>query len=188
MNVDALHFWYSDPSKPVALFNRDISPKGDCIKVVNGYVFFTWYKGGMQDRNLMLSRRKIGSDNWVTIQFPDKNTLYTTEYQGINYANSPGGDSHRTTSVGISQIDGTIHLAYDTHSGEMNYRISKKNIAFAPDANFTLANFNPKRNYLKAGQVVSSFTYPHFPMNDAGELILDFRIGGTRRGNLMMAY
>ncbi|WP_378181224.1 Ig-like domain-containing protein [Aquimarina sp. SS2-1] len=188
MNMNGLHFWYSDPSRPVALFNRNITPKGDCIKVVNGYVFFTWYKGGMQDRNLMLSRRKIGSNNWVTIQFPDKNTLYTSTYNGINYANSPGGNSHRTTSVGVSEKDGTVHLAYDTHAGELNFRMSKKNIAFAPDSEFKLSNFNQRTNYLRSDEVINSFTYPNFSMNDAGELMLNYRIGGTRRGNLMMAY
>ena len=188
MNVDALHFWYSNPNKPVALFNRNISPKGDCIKVVNGYVFIAWFKGGMPDRNLMLSRQKIGSSRWVTIQFPEKNTLYTRTYQGVNYASSPGGDSHRTAAVGISQKDGTVHLVYDHHSDELNYRFSNQNIAFGPDAEFTLSNFKPERNYLKPGEVLSSVSYPSFTMNEAGELILDYRIGGTRRGNLMMAY
>jgi hypothetical protein len=188
MNVDGLHFWYSDPKQPVAIYNRNITPKGDCLKVVNGYVFFTWYKGGMKDRNLMVSRRKIGSDSWVTIEFPDKNTLFTGINQGTNYANDPVGDSHRTTSVGVSQKDGTIHLAYDTHSGEMNFRMSKKDIAFGPDSEFVLSNFNDRQNYLKPGEEIKSFTYPNFSMNNDGELMLNYRIGGTRRGNLMMAY
>jgi len=47
-----------------------MSPHGDCIKVHKGYIFFTWYRGGMDDMHVMLSRSKIGSDEWHHIEFP----------------------------------------------------------------------------------------------------------------------
>ena len=34
-------------------FGRRITPHGDCIDVVGGYQFVTWYKGGMDKRDLM---------------------------------------------------------------------------------------------------------------------------------------
>jgi len=40
-------------------FGRRISPHGDCIDVVGGFVFVTWYRGGMDDRTLMLSRKNL---------------------------------------------------------------------------------------------------------------------------------
>lgn len=51
-------------------FGKRITPHGDCIDVINGYVFVTWYKGGMDKRNLMLSRKKVDSETWQTIEFP----------------------------------------------------------------------------------------------------------------------
>ena len=142
----------------------------------------------MQNRNLMLSRRRIDSDTLKTIEFPEKNTLFSGTYGGKDYSSSPGGNSHRTAAVGVSAIDGTIHLAYDNHYDKLNYRMSKKNIAFADDSEFTLSNFLPEQNHLATGEVLGIFTYPGFDTNDAGELILNYRIGGTRRGNMMIAF
>lgn len=188
MSIDGLHFWYNDPNRPVALFNKNITPKGDCITIVNDHIFFVWYKGGMRNRNLMLSRKKIGNIEWKTIEFPDKNTLYTRMYRGVNYFKSPGGNSYRIATVGVSTIDGTIHLVYNNHSDEINYRVSKKNIAFASDANFKLSNFSNKKNYLRPGEVISNFTYPNFNTNKKGELLLDYRVGGSKKGDVMMAH
>ncbi len=188
MNMDGLYFWYPDPKAPVYLFNANITPKDDCFDIVNGYAFLTWYKGGMNARNLMLSRLKLGTNNWVTIEFPETNTLYNTVYNGIDYSKSNGGDSHRTTSIGISGKDGTVHLVFDQHTQDLNYRVSKKDIAFAPDDQFVLANFLPKQNYFKVGEPIVSCTYPNFITNAAGELILNFRIGTSRQGDMMGAY
>lgn len=174
---DALRFWYADGSKPSHKFNRNISPKGDCIQYAKGFVFLSWFKGGMQERNLMVSRYNPSTRKWVTVKFPDKNTLYRSgEYEG-------GGNSHKTTSIGVSALDGTVHLAYDMHGGTLQYRVSKKNVAFAPDAEFTLDNFLAKRNYLKRGDNVSGITYPNFEVNDRGELMLEYRKGTTRQGD-----
>lgn len=79
MNVESLRFWYQDPNKPDYIFNPNIAPKGDCIQVLNGYVFFTWFKGGMQNRNLMLSRLNIATNKWVTINFLI-NLLYIMDF------------------------------------------------------------------------------------------------------------
>ena len=49
-------------------FGPLITPKGDCIKIFQGYFFIAWYQGGMENRNVMLSRSKIGSNKWVHIK------------------------------------------------------------------------------------------------------------------------
>ena len=88
-------------------FSPRISPHGDCIDVVNGYVFVTWYKGGIDKRNLMLSRKNlnIANSNWVSIEFPH-------QHVGFQGTNPTIGDSHNTAAIGISTIDNTIHLIY----------------------------------------------------------------------------
>tara|TARA_R110002049_G_scaffold141584_1_gene303304 strand:+ start:343 stop:546 length:204 start_codon:yes stop_codon:yes gene_type:complete len=55
-----LYFCYADGSKAYH-YAAGISPRGDCMPVVNGYIFFGWYKGGMTNRALMISRKTIGS-------------------------------------------------------------------------------------------------------------------------------
>ena len=37
-------------------FGRNISAHGDCIKTYKEYVFMTWYRGGTEDRHVMLTR------------------------------------------------------------------------------------------------------------------------------------
>ena len=119
ITTEGLYFWYADGSKAYH-YAASISPRGDGMTVVNGYIFFGWYKGG-----------------WVTVQLPHKNTLI-----------QPGnrwGDSHNTISVGVSKIDGTIHIFYDHHNTPLQYIVSKKNKAFAPDSAFILHAFAPTR-------------------------------------------
>lgn len=171
-------------------FSPRITPHGDAIDVVNGYVFVTWYKGGMDKRNLMLSRRKLDSPsaNWVTIEFP---------HQHIGFRGDPTiGDSHNTAAIGVSTIDNTIHLLYDMHAYNkrdypndyFNYSVSVPNAAFVPDEEFNLSLFNPKRNYLKQGQNYTLVTYPMLHRADDGSLLVRFRYGGSGFGDIIMAH
>lgn len=170
-------------------FGPRITPHGDCIDVVNGYVFVTWYKGGMDQRNVMLSRKKLDDPtaNWVTIEFPHKH---------IGFQGNPTiGDSHNTIAVGISTIDNTIHLLYDMHAYSsasyptdfFNYSVSIKNAAFVPDNQFNISLFYPKQNYLKSGQNYDRITYPMFNRAADGSLLVRYRKGGSGNGDIQMA-
>lgn len=170
---EGLYFWYPNGEKAFH-YAPSISPRGDCFTVVNGYVFFGWYKGGMRNRDLMISRKKIGSGKWVTVQLPHKNTLIG--------AGNKWGDSHKTISVGVSKIDGTVHIFYDHHNDPLKYIVSKKNIAFAPDSQFKRANFERTRENLAPGQKVR-MTYPKITHNEMGEIILNYRAGAAVGGN-----
>ncbi len=176
-------------------FSRRITPHGDCVDVINGYAFVTWYKGGMDKRNLMLSRKNLNIDNspWVTIEFPHQHIG-----QGGEILKGTGirGDSHNTAAIGISTIDNTIHIIYDMHAYSrsslpndfFNYSVSKKNMAFVPDNEFTLEIFNQKRTYLKAGQDYERMTYPMIHRADDGSLIVRYRKGGSGNGDILLAH
>lgn len=176
-------------------FSRRISPHGDCIDVVNGYAFVTWYKGGMDQRNLMLSRKNLTVPNssWVTIEFPHQHVG-----QGGELLNGTGirGDSHNTAAIGVSTIDNTIHIIYDMHAYSasalpndfFNYSVSVANAAFVPDAQFNLSLFNPKQNYLKLGQDYERMTYPMIHRADDGSLIARYRKGGSGNGDILLAH
>lgn len=176
-------------------FSQRITPHGDCIDVVNGFAFVTWYKGGMDRRNLMLSRKNLNSpnSNWVTIEFPHKHVGQAGE---ILKGTGTRGDSHNTAAIGISTIDNTIHILYDMHAYRasslpndfFNYSVSLKNKAFVPDNEFTLDIFNPKQNYLKQGQNYERITYPMIHRANDGSLVARYRIGGSGNGDIFMAH
>ena len=174
---EGLYFWYPNGVK-AHHYNPNISPRGDSMVVVNGYIYFGWFKGGMKDRDLMISRKKIGSGNWVNVQLPHKNTLIGPKVNGW-------GDSHKTISVGVSKIDGTVHIFYDHHNDPLKYIVSKKNIAFAPDSEFKASNFEKTRSNLAVGEEIR-ITYPKITQNDKGEIIVNYRKGSAVGGNEMV--
>ena len=173
---EALFFWKADDPKPYH-YGSAINPHGNCVKVVNGYVFYTWYRGGFADRTLMVSRKKIGEGEWVHVALPGKMSLVGGK-----------GDTHHTTNIGICPIDGTVHIMYDHHNEDLNYIVSKKNIAFAPNNEFSANNFLPQRDYLIPGKKVTGVTYPKLFNNDAGEMFFERRLGSAVGGEIVMTY
>lgn len=162
-------------------FGPQISAWGDSVKVHGDYAYVTWYMGGMENRYVMLSRKRLDGDEWETIQFP---------HQHIGFRGDPEiGDSHNTIAVGIAGIDGTVHLLYDMHAytrqnqpdDYFNYNISVPGAATAE--NWDISLFSEKRDYLRQGVVYEGVTYPNFLTNDEGELLATWRIGGDQRGS-----
>lgn len=177
-------------------FGPRITPHGDCIDVVNGFAFVGWYRGDMDDRSLMLSRKDLNDPNseWVTVEFPHS-------HYGFRH-NRDLGDSHNTISVGISTFDNRVHLIYDLHAYTesnipndfFNYSVSAIGGAFVPDEEFNLSLFenentiNAKLNYLKQGENYDRLTYPKMDRTPDGKLIVSYRFGGARNGNRMLAH
>ena len=133
---NALHFNGKD-------FN--ISAHGDAVKTYKHYVFMTWYLGGKENRNVMLSRYNTLTGAVSTIKFPHKHT---------GFRGDPNiGESHNTIGLAISPLNGTIHMVYDLHAYDDNnhggkfkddffrYSYSLKNAADAEDKDFTLDLF-----------------------------------------------
>ncbi len=182
-------------------FGRNISAHGDCIKTYtdsNGtkYVFMTWYRGGKGDRHVMLTRYNINTGLMATIEFPHRHTGYQNQWWI--------GESHNTIGIGISPLDGTVHLLYDMHAysssrpsdGSLSndyfrYSYSMANVASLPDVDFTLDKFVPNTNggykHLRlTGNVAQSefvgLTYPKFFQNNLGDLFMIMREGGNNNG------
>ena len=179
---EALHYWYPDGQKAY-IYAATISPRGDCFTVANGYIFYGWYKGGMNQRNLMLSRKKIGENSWKTIQFSNKNTLIVDPRD----KNGPRifGNTHQTITVAVSDDDGKIHILFDHHNDPLNYIVSKSNIAFARNADFKVSNFESRRSTLTDSERLT-ITYPEINKNNLGELILNYRRGNSHGGSEFM--
>lgn len=177
-------------------FGPRITPYGDCMDVVNGYAFLTWYRGDMDDRALMLSRKNLNDPNseWVSIEFPHSHFGFRGD--------RTLGDSHNTIAVGISTSDNRVHMIYDLHAYTIsdtadsffNYSVSEAGGAFVPDAEFNLSLFenenttNAKLNYLKQGENYQLLTYPEIHRTPDGNLVVTYRYGGAGTGDRMLAY
>jgi len=172
----ALHF-------TEAFFNQLISIHGDCMDVVNDYIYVVWYEGGMTNRMLHLSRKPVGGTTWVDMNLGVSNTLYPAS----DVERAGMGDSHRTAAIGISPIDQTIHISFDQHGGSLRYLKSAPGAAIVPDAQWNTNLMNPERNYLVPGSNLT-VTYPEFTRNDDGGLIFSYRIGGSARGDRHASY
>lgn len=169
-------------------FGQRISPHGSCMDVVGDYIYLTWYQGGMDQRRMMLSRRKISGGSWKTIAFPDVHIGYRGD--------STKGDSHNTIAVGISPIDHTVHLVYDMHAYSkkdfpthyFNYKVSQKGGAIVPDEKWDIAIFSEKLHQLNEEENYERFTYPNLFRGPDGLLFLNWRVGGSGNGNHCLAY
>lgn len=185
-------FEFPDREKYDFYFGSRITPHGDCIEVFEDFVFMTWYKGPEAERNVMLSRYNLRTGVLATIEF---------EHRHTGFQNNPHiGESHNTIAVGVSPIDGTVHLLYDMHSygpsrpadgsfknDYFRYQVSVENAARVPDEEFDSSLFGPKRLYLKKGEDYTHLTYPFFHTNKEGELFVRIRRGGHNNGKYMLA-
>lgn len=173
-------------------FGPRISAHGDAIKKHEDFVFTTWYRGGKYDRHVMLSRYNIKTGVLKTIEFPHTHTGFRGNWWI--------GESHNTIAVGISPLDGTIHMLYDMHfyhntgrfkNDYFRYSYSRKNAATVPDKDFNLSLFveekpgdythvslNGKPNPARYG----GLTYPQFFLNENGDLLMHMRRGGNNNG------
>ena len=183
-------------------FGRNISAHGDAVKVYKHYVFMTWYKGGKQERNVMLSRYNTLTGTLATIEFPHRHT----GFRGDPLV----GESHNTIGLAVSPIDGTIHMVYDMHAYDDNnhggkfkddffrYSFSETGVADLPDEQFTLNKFvkdtssvsqgaDDYKHLTMTGNLADKanfarLTYPKFFTNTDGTLLLYMRLGGNNNG------
>lgn len=183
-------------------FGRNISAHGDAIKVYKHYVFMTWYRGGKDDRHVMLTRYNKQTGTLSTIEFPHRHT---------GFRGDPNiGESHNTIGIAISPINETVHLVYDQHAYSntnfdgkfkndfFRYSFSLPNTASVPDAEFTLNRFVKDTSAVSQGDDdykhltmtgnlddadnFSSLTYPKFFTTNDGTILLYMRLGGNNNG------
>lgn len=183
-------------------FGPMISAHGDAVKPYKQFVFVTWYRGGKQDRHVMLSRYNTQTGSVVSIEFPHQHT----GFRGVPNV----GESHNTIGLAISPINGTIHMVYDLHAYDDNnfdgkfrddffrYSFSIEGAAQLSDEEFTLDKFVKDTSEISQGDddykhvtmtgnladkaVFERLTYPKFFTTDDGTLLLYMRLGGNNNG------
>ncbi len=179
------------------VYGPALSPHGDCIKSYGGFVFMTWYRGGKEDRHVMLSRYNKATGVLKTIEFPHQHTGFKGRWWI--------GETHNTIAIGICPKDETIHMVYDMHRNGtiasladdyLRYSYSIANAATVPDEDFTIDLFvqSPNDNYkhlsfpgINDDNTTKLLTYPAFMTNDEGDLFMKNRFGFDRNSKLLFA-
>ncbi|MEV4346978.1 BNR repeat-containing protein [Actinoplanes sp. NPDC049596] len=121
-----------------------------------------WDQGGYVN----LSRRQLPSGAWANLRLTDYQTTST--------------DSHNVISIGIAPADGTIHLAFDTHSSVFRYR--KSVAGLATSATWSTAGFGAVQSSLTSTSM-AVVTYPQFFAHPDGTLQLAIRTGVSGTGD-----
>ncbi|MBL7253318.1 BNR repeat-containing protein [Paractinoplanes lichenicola] len=138
----------------------------DGIVTVNGWQYAAFWD---QDGYVNLSRRQLPSGAWANLRLTDYRTTST--------------DSHNTISIGIAPADGTIHLAFDTHSSVFRYRKSVAGLATTPGAHaWTADRFGAVQSSLTSTSM-AVVTYPQFFAHPDGTLQLAIRTGVSGTGD-----
>jgi len=141
----------------------------EALATFNGYQYLAYYN---HDRRVCISRRKLPSGEWNTIQFLDY--VFNSD------------DSHNIVSFGICPNDGTIHLAFDHHVHPLHYRVSKKGLATNPESHeWTAASFGPILSELESNKPIK-ITYPKFWQTPEGNLQMNYRVRGSGNGDRML--
>ncbi len=152
-----------------------VSFQQNAIMTYNGYQYITYWN---KNSNVCLSRKAIPDGNWEELIFTDYASTFDL------------GDNHYNISMGICESDGTIHLAYDHHNDEMNYRASTVDLVNNPEnADWSETAFTATLNYLEEGVVLNdatfagAITYPRFITKPSGDLLFECRTGWSGDGN-----
>jgi hypothetical protein len=180
-------------------FGRSINGRAHQTKPLlsfGGYQFATWYHNGANDeQDVFISRRDLSDPTNTWHSFDTGYDMSNGDEDGDGGTNQNGKwDSHNVIGMGISG-DGRIHLAYDHHVDDLRYLttrgINKATLsaqgwadAAADPANefFVPGGERAKFNAQDSG-TVSGITYPRFASQSNGDLIAEYRTGGSGNGD-----
>lgn len=171
---------------------------GNFSRVINGspfqqenlithgdYQYAAWYRNGANDEDLMVSRRRLGTSSWRTID------TGRGLVNGDATSTRPGAiwNSHNVASLGISS-DGRIHLSYDQHNQRFRYLATARGVANLPDSQWNSSVFRnaqggslERSSFNPGGPNVPLVTYPRFT-NIGDDMVLTYREFGSGSGDV----
>lgn len=135
-----------------------------------GYQYVTYFNA---QREVCIGRRKLPLGDWKIIAFDDHR--FETN------------DSHNTAVIGICDKDGTIHMAFDHHASQLNYRVSEIGAAHDPGSTpWERSLFGDKEHTLGGLVPAERVTYPRFIPAPNGNLMLYYRAVTSANGDGMI--
>ncbi|MHB9857336.1 BNR repeat-containing protein [Streptomyces sp. YIM S03343] len=135
-----------------------------------GYQYAAWYTA---TRYAVLARRALGASNWSTLTLPHQ---------------LKADDSHNVISMGVSKLDGRLHITMDSHSDGFFYVKSAAGLLDSPATTaWTTSAFGAVQTTLDGLAPTSQFTYPQFVATPEGRLQLSYRAGVSGNGRNALA-
>ncbi|GAV42415.1 BNR repeat-containing protein [Streptomyces acidiscabies] len=135
-----------------------------------GYQYAVWYTAA---RNAVVARRALNASAWSTV---------TLSHQ------LKASDSHNVISMGVSKVDGRLHLNMDSHSDGFFYVKSVAGLMDNPGTTaWTSAAFGAVQTTLDGLAPTTQFTYPQFIATPEGKLQLSYRVAISGNGRNALA-
>ncbi|WP_181795342.1 BNR repeat-containing protein, partial [Streptomyces sp. WELS2] len=132
--------------------------------------YAVWYTAS---REAVVARRELGTTAWSAVTLPHR---------------LKADDSHNVICMGVSPVDGRLHLNLDSHSDGFHYVKSVAGLlddtsrtAWGPSA------FGTVRTTLDGLPLTARFTYPQFLTTPEGLLQLAYRTGVSGNGRNALA-
>ncbi len=168
----------------------------EAVLTCNGWQYMTFYSGQNSDGYVCVARRKLGSNGFgigtagdvvqsmfsLSWQVSQWSVIVLTDYYFTT------NDAHNMISMGICPNDGTIHLSFDHHGDNLNYRVSQTGVATHPSTvTWDASLFGAVQDYLIPGSTITGVTYPRFWQTPSGDLQLSYRGGTSGDGDWWIA-
>ncbi|MCX5251410.1 BNR repeat-containing protein [Streptomyces sp. NBC_00201] len=135
-----------------------------------GYQYATWYTS---TGNAVVARRVLGGSSWSTVRL--SHVLKAS-------------DSHNVISMGVSKVDGRLHINMDSHSNGYFYVKSVAGLMDNPaTTSWTSSVFGAVQTSMDGLALTSQFTYPQFISTPEGRLQLSYRVGISGNGRNALA-
>ena len=135
-----------------------------------GYQYAAWYTA---TGNAVVGRRVLGGSTWSTVTL--SHVLKAS-------------DSHNVISMGVSKVDGRLHLNMDSHSNGYFYVKSVAGLLDNPTTiSWTSSVFGAVQTSMDGLALTSQFTYPQFVSTPEGKLQLSYRVGISGNGRNALA-
>ncbi len=132
------------------------------------YIVYWDAADGSGNVYLKITRRQLSNDALQTI------TFNTTDGK-----NSDPLDYHNTSVLGVSPVDGRLHVEWVDHSGAMHYAISSSGCL--SQSTFSSCTFTWQHQTSNTGQE-ANVTYPEYVNSPDGNLYCGFRSGSGSSG------
>ncbi len=150
-------------------FNGEIngvSFQQDAIVSYKGYQYAVYWSA---NRHVAVARRNLAGGPWQTFELTD----YRFEVNNAHY----------DISLGISPLDGTLHLSFYQWSSRFNYRKSVAGVLDNPEQFTWNSNIFGVLRHGLLGQEMTPVTYPRFVTSPSGKMLLLLRHGESGAGD-----
>jgi hypothetical protein len=142
---------------------------GQGLTYYNSCQYAAWYG---PDNFVRVARRMAGSPDWATVMLPIT----------LNLA-----DSHNTIALGVSAVDGRLHVCAGQHNNPLSYTRTSAGALDSPQTTpWTTSLFESPSGDLTELEIGTT-TYPTFTRKPNGELLFWYRNGHSTNGRLRLA-